>query len=275
MGNDIKSCTNCLSNIGKKGEVSVEDNRLLKITNHYLTSKKELKKLIKLQSYARGIILRKKFQSQANIGKKKTTERRMIPETLLNMKQTVVANTTKIPAKRFEDLIKRLAPLSDEKFQVKILEYENDSVYYGEVIEENHKFIRHGRGVVVWSSGSNYEGYWIKDKVNKGGILNHIDGDVYEGDWLDNKAHGKGIYKHCDGAQYDGEWLDDKQHGKGKEQWNDGAIYEGSFVKGFKNGYGIFTWADGSFYKGEFLDNNIHGKGKENIDIIYRRIHME
>ena len=190
-------------------------------------------------------------------------EKRMLPETRKNMKFNVVSSSLKISDKRFNEFYSK--PVSNPPFEITvktdilILEYENESVYYGEV--ESKTMSRHGRGILIWANGSCYQGWWFNDQTHGTGVLYHADGDIYEGEWMYNKAHGRGVYQHFEGAMYNGEWADDKQHGKGKEVWNDGAVYEGDFIHGFKCGIGTFTWADGSSYRGSFL-NNIHGKGE-------------
>ena len=79
---------------------------------------------------------------------------------------------------------------------------------------------KHGRGIQSWIDGSQYEGYWQKDKANVLGKLIHADGDIYEGGWLDDKADGTGIYNHVGGAKYEGQWKEDKQEGIGKILYN-------------------------------------------------------
>ena len=41
----------------------------------------------------------------------------------------------------------------------------------------------------VWTEGSRYEGYWIKNKANIRGKLIHAYGDIYKGEWLDDKSN--------------------------------------------------------------------------------------
>lgn len=53
---------------------------------------------------------------------------------------------------------------------------------------------REGRGLMIFSDGSLYEGDWQKDKQDGFGRHIHLDGDVYEGQWKDNMAHGLGRY---------------------------------------------------------------------------------
>ena len=170
--------------------------------------------------------------------------------------------TDQITEEELKALLEEYPPLNDN-ITVSVngpLQYEiNNSIYYGEWDYSNN--MKHGRGIQLWSEGSKYYGYWVKDKANIKGKLIHSDGDIYEGEWLDDKPNGKGTYRHKDGTMYVGEWKDDKQHGKGKESWVDGAWYEGEYFEGKKHGKGIFHWADHSVYKGTFQDNNINGEG--------------
>ena len=88
---------------------------------------------------------------------------------------------------------------------------------------------REGRGLMIFSDGSLYEGDWQKDKQHGFGRHIHLDGDVHEGQWKENMANGLGHYQHVDGSIYDGEWKNDLQHGKGVEKWPDGALFNGEY----------------------------------------------
>lgn len=72
------------------------------------------------------------------------------------------------------------------------VKYENKSIYYGEWDIKNMK--RHGRGILLWSDGSKFQGYFKDDKVNIRGKLIHSEGNYYEGEWVNDKV--EGIYIH-------------------------------------------------------------------------------
>lgn len=277
MGNEFNSCKNCLSKGKPSSEFSLDTNSIFKLNENL--KQNNLQKVLTIQSFYRGYKFRKDYQHMidykitlntqskelsAEISQSK--ERRMLPEMGLNMKFKILKSNDKITDKRFQEFYDKLGSGSlqikyKDPTEILILEYENNSVYYGDVCKVT--FLRHGKGILQWANGSYYNGWWYKDEAHGGtGILYHHDGDIYEGDWQHNKAHGKGIYRHLEGAIYNGDWYDDKQHGNGKEIWKDGAVYEGEFINGFKCGLGTFKWSDGSVYKGEFKDNNIHGKGE-------------
>ncbi|CAG9318572.1 unnamed protein product [Blepharisma stoltei] len=149
-------------------------------------------------------------------------------------------------------------PENEPRMKHNPVELENGAIYIGEWNKNNQ---RHGFGLQLFTDGSQYEGYWIKDKANIKGRLVHDDGDVYDGEWKDDKACGYGIYVYIDGARYEGDWKNDKQNGIGTEYWPDGAKYQGEYLAGLKHGKGKFEWADGSTYEGDFKDNDIHGLG--------------
>ena len=78
------------------------------------------------------------------------------------------------------------------------------TVYRNEINQE-----RHGFGILIWSDGSKYVGYWLHDKANIRGRLIHSDGDLYEGEWKDDMASGQGkLINNC-GMFYYGSWLND------------------------------------------------------------------
>ena len=60
--------------------------------------------------------------------------------------------------------------------------------YEGELSLEGK---RHGRGVMVWTIGSLYEGYWKTDKQHGRGRLIYGNGNsYYEGTWKYGKKEG-------------------------------------------------------------------------------------
>jgi hypothetical protein len=91
--------------------------------------------------------------------------------------------------------------------------------------------LRHGQGLLVYASGTKYEGAFINDAMEGVGILsgayplpqswsrapqkyssqhyclNHAgkDGSVYKGSFKDNALSGRGIYQSTDGSVYDGQ----------------------------------------------------------------------
>jgi hypothetical protein len=97
---------------------------------------------------------------------------------------------------------------------------DNEALYQG---ERNKDSQPDGRGVMVYSDGTIYEGEFVDGMCEGKGRLIHAFGDVYEGDWDDNKAHGDGIFTTLDGTVYVGQWEDDKKHGKAVETWADGT----------------------------------------------------
>lgn len=59
------------------------------------------------------------------------------------------------------------------------IEIEKGSFYFGEWIEDT----RHGKGIMNWSDGSKFEGYFKFNKANGRGRLINANGEIYEGDW--------------------------------------------------------------------------------------------
>lgn len=48
----------------------------------------------------------------------------------------------------------------------------------------------HGRGLLKWADGKQYEGFFVNDKRQGVGVFKWKDGRVYDGEWLDGKQHG-------------------------------------------------------------------------------------
>jgi len=223
---------------------------------------KNIKKIIKLQSYARGYITRKK---NASLLKQYRSEHQNAPGEGMGYRpidkipdysnESIRATEARIGQFKYD---KQESESDRDLIERGPFELDNQAVYVG---QWNKMGLRHGRGLQIWPDGSKYEGYWKNDTANGKGRLIHADGDVYEGNWVNDKANGKGTYIHVDGAKYIGEWIDDKQHGQGKETWPDGSFFEGTYDNGKKHGKGKFCWDDGSTYDGEFYLNNIQGFG--------------
>ena len=107
------------------------------------------------------------------------------------------------------------------------MEINKSAIYIGEW--KNGK--RHGKGLLKWYDGGEYEGEWFDGKAHGKGKFIHKEGDSYEGNFTSNQTNGYGVYKRIDNLKYEGFWKGDQQHGKGKEEWPDGSKYEGEYVK--------------------------------------------
>ena len=78
-----------------------------------------------------------------------------------------------------------------------------DAIYMGTFI--NGK--RHGKGVMRYRNGRQYEGYWERDLRDGKGFERYPNGNTYFGHFKKGKANGKGVYTWANGEVYAGEWL--------------------------------------------------------------------
>ena len=131
-----------------------------------------------------------------------------------------------------------------------------ESKYVGEV--KDGKW--HGRGFLVWASGSRYTGDFRDGKRTGRGVYVWADGR-YEGDFRDGKFHGLGVQVGTNGDGYEGEWQNGKPHGHGLLVWSSGSRYEGSWKEGKRHGHGVYVAANGNRYEGEFRNNMQSGRG--------------
>ena len=100
-----------------------------------------------------------------------------------------------------------------------------DSVYRGEI--ENS--MRHGLGVITYSSSRVYEGHWVNDK-----------------------REGLGYERFSNGNTYHGEYSKGKVCGQGKYTWSSGEFYDGLWKDGHKEGYGVWQGTEGDQYIGQW-----------------------
>ena len=54
-----------------------------------------------------------------------------------------------------------------------------------------------GYGKYKFTSGSLYNGQWVKGKQEGQGRMQYPDGSSYEGAWHNNLMHGEGVYTDC------------------------------------------------------------------------------
>jgi hypothetical protein len=74
----------------------------------------------------------------------------------------------------------------------KLVKYRNSSRYYGQLRKGSE--VKEGRGVMVFTDGSLYEGFWKNNKQSgKGRMIYKVDA-IYQGNWKSGNHHGLGIY---------------------------------------------------------------------------------
>jgi len=148
---------------------------------------------------------------------------------------------------------------------------------------------KNGFGIMTWSDGSSYEGYWKNgqshgegvfkmggksgsiaeyyegdfkfDKKDGYGTLVMITGDKYVGMWVNNKMEGKGTFYYSNGDTYTGNYLENLKHGEGTYFYYNGDKYAGEWRNNKQNGKGIYFYKDGNRIVCEWKDNFRHGEG--------------
>ena len=146
----------------------------------------------------------------------------------------------------------------------------------------NMKGAMHGKGKMVWSDESFYDGHWFMGKKHGLGTYKKSDGSIYDGEFRDDLENGHGNFtstgfeytgefrggvKHGHGTMkfqnkdvYTGEFCDDTMNGHGTLKKEDQSTYEGDFCNGLYHGLGTLVLSSGTFV-GEFCDCNMHGQG--------------
>jgi calpain-15 len=98
------------------------------------------------------------------------------------------------------ELKEKIQPIQDD-IQVIFRDFfdiDQYSCYLGEW-RLNPDFIRHGRGIWIWSDGSFYMGQFVNDHIHGFGIFYYPNGDRIEITWFEGSMHGKGLYFKSDG----------------------------------------------------------------------------
>ena len=156
------------------------------------------------------------------------------------------------------DELGKLQPLTDEKFDLNIIE-RNGNLYIGEA----DYGIRYGRGAYIFANeGTTYIGYWDRGLQHpRGKVFDKNNKLVFEGEYRKGAREGKGVYNYEGGEVYDGMFVNGKREGKGVFTWRDGLKWEGGFKNDDLNGEGTFTDGketfNGTFKDGEIVENKL------------------
>ena len=87
-----------------------------------------------------------------------------------------------------------------------------EAIYVGYFNEHGE---RHGKGVMKYKNGRQYEGTWFDDLRDGKGFERYANTNTYYGGYKEGKAHGQGVYSWANGEVYDGEWDTGLKHGHG------------------------------------------------------------
>jgi hypothetical protein len=130
-------------------------------------------------------------------------------------------------------------------------------MYIGERNEQGQK---HGKGLLTYKNGAQYEGQFVNDKPCGKGCATSVSGDVYMGGWLNGKRHGAGEVQYSDGSFFCGTFKNGKKEGRGvltfksldsvEGLWKDGALIE------------AIIRCKTYIYEGEVANFKPHGRGR-------------
>ena len=213
-----------------------------------------INKIIKIQSYIKGFLLRNKLISKKNLDQK---------EISLDYKTDAQENNPLIIRlnnllPKFELSEKETYYINNTNLKIGAFKYNNNNIYKGMI---NAKNLREGFGKLYLSDGSIYKGFFHNNKMEGRGRFLNINGYVYEGEFKNNLSNGYGKYIALDGTTYKGSWSEDKQSGLGDISYPDGSRYTGNFKDGKKHGIGKMIFSDFNSYEGNFYFNIIQGEG--------------
>nr|KYP63169.1 Phosphatidylinositol-4-phosphate 5-kinase 8 [Cajanus cajan] len=118
-----------------------------------------------------------------------------------------------------------------------------------------------GKGLIVWSSGAQYEGEISGGYLHGYGTLTTPSGCIYRGGWSMNAQHGIGLKKYSNSDVYEGLWKEGVPEGSGRYTWNNGNMYVGNWKNGKIDGRGVMKWGNGDTFDGFWLNGLMHGSG--------------
>ena len=136
--------------------------------------------------------------------------------------------------------------------------FPEEGMYVGYLKDDGKK--RHGKGVLKYKNGDEYQGEWVDDERKGKGTMIYNNGDQYQGQWENNMRNGKGVILYKNNDQYEGEWENDMRHGEGQIYYRVGT-YKGHWYQDKKQGKGSMRYPDNSTYIGDWVDDKRHGEG--------------
>lgn len=149
---------------------------------------------------------------------------------------------------------------------------ETGDYYEGFVNEENQP---HGFGMMFYSNGDMYEGYFENGIKQGMGTMTFGSACIYIGEWDNDFMDGNGYMKWPMGDYFHGEWKDGNPYYGTKYFLQPDAPFDGSIEQryciytgtfdgaGLLSGWGIMRWPSGDYYIGQWENNMRSGWGTQ------------
>ncbi|KAL7481866.1 hypothetical protein ACHAW6_007554 [Cyclotella cf. meneghiniana] len=122
----------------------------------------------------------------------------------------------------------------------------------------------HGKGLMRYSNGCRYVGFFLNEKRHGYGKCWYPNGCVYSGQWKEGKRHGVGEMSYANGDRYNGGWKEDKRHGSGVYHWKDGRADVCRFYEQEIVGEG-YRWSADRKFACRLIDGEM--EEKENLTL--------
>lgn len=250
---------------------------------------KYIKYIIKIQSYFRKYIKKKKNNEIENLQLR-------INEIIYSSLDNDINSNKNINEKINLNILSDntlISSIDNTQFPFNIRNKNNlNYKYFGYSIPNNdmkdnfnkHELIKEGFGKMIFVDGSEICGIFHNNKLqgyakytNTGQKNNHrntydekviiitdnLDYEEFIGEYKDYSPNGFGIYKnYLTNLTITGIFMNNIFSGIGIEESGEGGyIYSGDFIYNKKEGYGKMKWKDGQKYFGEFKNNQMNGYG--------------
>ena len=241
-------------------------------------SEPRISKIMKIQSFIRGILLRKKLlenhilaKSLINIKNDNNKEDKLdthcyIEESLISKYNNYIPLLFFDNEQRISNKTKTYKNNSNYNLNDKNIKYKYLG-YYKSLIDDNKnsKIIKNGFGIIIFSDNTIFKSNFKENKAT--GFGHYIDKNNIEefiGEYENNIRNGFGIYtiniSINNNHKYYGYFNSNGLNGIGIEESNECEyIYYGEFLNNKKHGYGTLKWNDGTIYEGHFDKNQING----------------
>ena len=254
----------------KLNKFSRENNSSISFINIISSKKHEINnyKIIKLQSYIRQFLVRKKYNLINFRQEKKDNEDEdflaiplLIEDSLFSFNYN--SNNYKTKKSKYTKNINFSPFCLKTKNNMKYKYFYNGAYFnkYRKNKEINNK--NNGFGIIIFNDNTIFKSKFIENKAS--GISQYIDyKNKYEyiGEYKKNNINGFGIYTYNTNIfRITGYFKNDGLYGIGIEESNyNKYIYYGEFYQNKKHGIGVIQWSEQIKYSGQFFENELHGR---------------
>ena len=183
-----------------------------------------------------------------------STQSRQTEKLLVNHLERYGFSTTAAAEPRYQGQ----TALNSEKTVYQMKYPESGETYIGSF----KKGFREGKGIIIYSDSSIYEGNFRRDQKSEIGTMLFANNTMFHGVWRNNMMEYGKFYDYEKDTLYFGNFKSDLKHGIGIEHYSDNSYFKGEFFKNKKQGKGVMKEIKMLAFDVEFEQDNLVEKNQ-------------